>query len=139
MASKLGSSALPCWEMARIESDSVVSIQYTQTVHVLSPSRAGFLYLHAACHNFAGLFVVRFFLGTAEACVVPSFLLILSMFFTYDEQAVLMPCMWAIGNSSPITSGLLSYGVLFIKTGSFAPWKWFMSMYPSHTNAQFRK
>lgn len=37
-----------------------------------------------------------------------------------------MPCMWAIGNSSPITSGLLSYGVLFIKTGDFNPWKWFM-------------
>ncbi|KAL1617602.1 hypothetical protein SLS56_010925 [Neofusicoccum ribis] len=72
------------------------------------------------------LFVVRFFLGVAEASIVPAFLLILSMFFTYDEQAVLMPCMWAIGNSSPITSGLLSYGVLWIDTGSFNPWKWFM-------------
>lgn len=48
------------------------------------------------------------------------------MFFTYDEQGVLMQIMWACGNSSPITSGLLSYGVLFIKTGTFAPWKWFM-------------
>ncbi|KAL9097935.1 MAG: hypothetical protein Q9165_000261 [Trypethelium subeluteriae] len=37
-----------------------------------------------------------------------------------------MPCMWAIGNASPITSGLLSYGVLWIKTGNFAPWRWFM-------------
>lgn len=37
-----------------------------------------------------------------------------------------MQIMWACGNSSPITSGLLSCGVLFIKTGSFAPWKWFM-------------
>ncbi|KAK5689611.1 hypothetical protein LTR97_012784 [Elasticomyces elasticus] len=36
-----------------------------------------------------------------------------------------MPCMWAIGNSSPITSGLLSYGVFWIDTGSFAPWRWF--------------
>lgn len=34
--------------------------------------------------------------------------------------------MWAIGNSSPITSGLLSYGVLWIDTGDFSPWKWFM-------------
>ncbi|KAF9629203.1 hypothetical protein BFW01_g10406 [Lasiodiplodia theobromae] len=84
------------------------------------------LLLHIPCKNFASLFVVRFFLGVAEASIVPAFLLILSMFFTYDEQAVLMPCMWAIGNSSPITSGLLSYGVLFIKTGDFNPWKWFM-------------
>ena len=84
------------------------------------------LLLHIPCSSFASLFVVRFLLGVAEACIVPAFLLVLSMFFTYDEQAVLMPCMWAIGNSSPITSGLLSYGVLFIDTGSFSPWKWFM-------------
>ncbi|CAK7226322.1 hypothetical protein SBRCBS47491_006190 [Sporothrix bragantina] len=84
------------------------------------------LLLHIPCRSFGALFAVRFLLGLAEACVVPSFLLILSMFFTYDEQAWLMPSMWAAGNSSPITSGLLSYGVLFIKTGSFSPWKWFM-------------
>ncbi|KAF2634651.1 MFS general substrate transporter [Massarina eburnea CBS 473.64] len=84
------------------------------------------LLLHIPCNNFASLFVVRFLLGVAEACIVPAFLLILSMFFTYDEQSVLMPCMWAAGNSSPITSGLLSYGVLWIDTGSFSPWKWFM-------------
>ncbi|KAI0888692.1 MFS general substrate transporter [Annulohypoxylon maeteangense] len=82
--------------------------------------------LHIPCNNFASLFVVRFLLGLAEACIIPAFLLILSMFFTYDEQAVLMPIMWASGNSSPITSGLLSYGVLWINTGSFSSWKWFM-------------
>ncbi|KAL1876849.1 hypothetical protein VTK73DRAFT_9151 [Phialemonium thermophilum] len=86
----------------------------------------GLLLLHIPCNSFASLFVVRFALGLAEACIVPSFLLILSMFFTYDEQAVLMPCMWAIGNSSPITSGLLSYGVLWIHSTNFAPWNWFM-------------
>ncbi|KAJ2980571.1 hypothetical protein NQ176_g2558 [Zarea fungicola] len=82
--------------------------------------------LHIPCKNFASLFVVRFLLGLTEACIVPSFLLIMSMFFTYQEQAVLMPIMWSIGNSSPITSGLLSYGVLWIPTGSFAPWRWLM-------------
>ncbi|KAH8760546.1 major facilitator superfamily domain-containing protein [Diaporthe sp. PMI_573] len=86
----------------------------------------GILLLHIPCNSFGSLFVVRILLGLAEACIVPSFLIILSMFFTYDEQGVLMQIMWACGNSSPITSGLLSYGVLFIKTGSFAPWKWFM-------------
>jgi hypothetical protein len=50
------------------------------------------------------------------------------MFFTYGEQAVMMPIMWSIGNASPITSGLLSYGVLWINTGSFSPWKWFMGL-----------
>lgn len=68
---------------------------------------------------------MRFLLGLAEACIVPAFLLTLSMFFTYDEQAVLMPIMWAVGNGSPITSGLLSYGVLWIDTQGFSPWRWF--------------
>lgn len=84
------------------------------------------LLLHIPCNSFASLFVVRFFLGLAEACIVPAFLIVASMFFTYDEQGVLISIMWACGGSSAITSGLLSYGVLFIKTGSFAPWKWFM-------------
>ncbi|KAL1964909.1 hypothetical protein VTN77DRAFT_6262 [Rasamsonia byssochlamydoides] len=86
----------------------------------------GITLLHIPCQNFASLFVVRFFLGLAEACIVPAFLLSLSMFFTYQEQAVMMPIMWSIGNASPITSGLLSYAVLWIRSGSFAPWKWFM-------------
>lgn len=88
--------------------------------------RGGITLLHTPCQNFASLFVVRFFLGVAEASIVPAFLLSMSMFFTYDEQAVMMPIMWSIGNASPITSGLLSYGVLWSDTGNFAPWKWFM-------------
>ncbi|KUL87704.1 hypothetical protein ZTR_05849 [Talaromyces verruculosus] len=86
----------------------------------------GITLLHIPCNSFASLFVVRFLLGLSEACIVPAFLLTMSMFFTYQEQAVLMPIMWSIGNASPITSGLLSYGVLWIKTDGFSPWKWFM-------------
>ncbi|RFU79420.1 major facilitator superfamily domain, general substrate transporter [Trichoderma arundinaceum] len=86
----------------------------------------GITLLHIPCNNFASLFVVRFLLGLSEACIVPAFLLSMSMFFTYQEQAVMMSVMWSIGNSSPITSGFLSYGVLWIKTGDFHPWKWLM-------------
>ncbi|EGR44741.1 uncharacterized protein TRIREDRAFT_69712 [Trichoderma reesei QM6a] len=86
----------------------------------------GITLLHIPCNNFASLFVVRFLLGLSEACIVPAFLLSMSMFFTYQEQAVMMSVMWSIGNSSPITSGFLSYGVLWIETGPFHPWKWLM-------------
>lgn len=91
--------------------------------------RGGITLLHIPCNNFASLFVVRFLLGLSEACIVPAFLLSMSMFFTYQEQAIMMSVMWSIGNSSPITSGFLSYGVLWIKTGSFHPWKWLMGTY----------
>lgn len=98
----------------------------------------GILLLHIPCRSFAGLFVVRFLLGVAEACIVPAFLLLLSMFFTYDEQSVLMSCMWAIGNSSPITSGLMSYGVLWIGTGNFSPWKWLMGEFRADIGIQLK-
>ncbi|KAL5042985.1 hypothetical protein BDW71DRAFT_200163 [Aspergillus fruticulosus] len=61
--------------------------------------------LHAPCNNFASLFVVRFLLGLAEACIGPTFLV------------VIMLIMWSIGDASPITSGLLSYGWFMMITG----------------------
>ncbi|KKY23933.1 putative allantoate permease [Phaeomoniella chlamydospora] len=64
----------------------------------------GITILHIPCNNFGSLFVVRILLGVAEAVIVPAFLLTMSMFFTYQEQSVIMPIMWACGNSSPITS-----------------------------------
>lgn len=105
-------------------SDNLYTWKYRNTGWYTS--RGGITLLHIPCNSFASLFVVRFLLGLSEACIVPAFLLTMSMFFTYQEQAVLMPIMWSIGNASPITSGLLSYGVLWIKTDGFAPWKWFM-------------
>lgn len=149
MASESSPAAISCWQVPRLESHCLVSEVDDYALYspnTSSPSATGpelkliqclfsdirgsILLLHVPCNNFASLFVVRFFLGLAEACIVPAFLLILSMFFTYDEQGVLMQIMWACGNSSPITSGLLSYGVLYINTGSFAPWKWFMGESP---------
>lgn len=73
--------------------------------------RGGILLLHIPCNNFASLFVVRFFLGLAEACIVPSFVLILSMFFTYDEQGVLMQIMVSLGVSRIPTGPCLPPGV----------------------------
>lgn len=43
---------------------------------------------HAACKNFAGLFVVRLVLGMAEGCVTASFMIITSMFYTRKEQTL---------------------------------------------------
>ena len=131
MATEPGIAEIPRREMVVYQPHRMVSAWLIQlitstTSNILTRSRGGVLLLHIPCNSFGSFFAIRILLGLAEACIVPSFLLILSMFFTYDEQAVLMPCMWAIGNSSPITSGLLSYGVLWINTGSFAPWKWFM-------------
>ncbi|KAF5347283.1 hypothetical protein D9756_009992 [Leucocoprinus leucothites] len=43
---------------------------------------------HAACRNFAGLFVVRFLLGACEGSITAGFMIITSMFYTRNEQTV---------------------------------------------------
>jgi MFS family permease len=41
---------------------------------------------HAACHNYAGMITVRFFLGVGEAAVAPGFGIITGMFYKREEQ-----------------------------------------------------
>ena len=41
---------------------------------------------HAACKNFAGLFVVRLFLGICEGSITAGFLIVSSMFYTRKEH-----------------------------------------------------
>ena len=43
---------------------------------------------HAACKNFAGLFVVRFILGMCEGSITAGFLIVSSMFYTRNEQTL---------------------------------------------------
>lgn len=130
ISTELGAAEISRGEMAGGKLGDMVRIKGPlAAVQPLTKHRGGITLLHIPCSSFGSLFAVRLFLGLAEACIVPSFLLILSMFFTYQEQAVLMPIMWSVGNASPITSGLLSYGVLWIHTGSFSPWKWLMCKY----------
>lgn len=43
---------------------------------------------HAACTNFAGLFVVRLILGMCEGAITAGFMIVSSMFYTRNEQTV---------------------------------------------------
>lgn len=47
------------------------------------------------CNSFGTLFGVQILLSLAEACIVPSLFIVLSMSLTYDEQTVLMQIMRA--------------------------------------------
>lgn len=44
------------------------------------------LMCHAACHNFTGLMIARFFLGVTEAAMSPGLALIVGMFYKRHEQ-----------------------------------------------------
>lgn len=43
---------------------------------------------HAACRNFAGLFVVRLILGMCEGSITAGFMIVSSMFYTRTEQTL---------------------------------------------------
>ncbi|KAJ5767003.1 uncharacterized protein N7511_004619 [Penicillium nucicola] len=78
---------------------------------------------HAACTDFKGIMIVRFFLGCAEASLSPGFTLITSLWYRTSEQP-LRHGIWFCGNSiSLIFGNLIAVGILQIK-GSLRAWQW---------------
>ncbi|RDB14729.1 Thiamine pathway transporter THI73 [Hypsizygus marmoreus] len=81
---------------------------------------------HAACKNFAGLFVVRLILGMCEGSITAGFLIVTSMFYTRTEQTLRVGYWFLMNGTAQIISGFISFGALHIKTKSFEPWQWLM-------------
>lgn len=99
----------------------------------------GLVMLHAVCYNFAGFYALRFFLGMLEACVSPSLILIVSMWYVVlasgamkhiliflryksNERATRIGWFYAGNLATSIVGGAVAYGVTFYQ-GSIAPWK----------------
>ncbi|GLI77810.1 hypothetical protein PoHVEF18_006104 [Penicillium ochrochloron] len=71
----------------------------------------GILMCHAACHNYAGMITVRFFLGVGEAAVAPGFGIITGMFYKREEQPSRQAA-WFVGNCvANIIGGLVAWGI----------------------------
>ncbi|KAJ5584795.1 uncharacterized protein N7459_004595 [Penicillium hispanicum] len=83
----------------------------------------GILMCHAACKNFAGLIVARFFLGVGEASIAPGFALITGMFYKREEQPARQAA-WFIGNSiATVIGGLVAYGIGLIQNNNVSNWQ----------------
>lgn len=78
--------------------------------------------LHAVCSNFAGFYALRFFLGMLEACVSPSLILIVSMWYKQNERASRIGWFYAGNLSTSVVGGAVAYGITFYE-GAIAPWK----------------
>ncbi|KAH8687311.1 major facilitator superfamily domain-containing protein [Tricladium varicosporioides] len=80
------------------------------------------LAFHTLAANYAGMMVLRTFLGALESAISPGFSLITSMWYTPREH-VSRHSFWFAGNAcaSLIGSGV-AYGILHYK-GSIAPWR----------------
>ncbi|KAL7623796.1 hypothetical protein AAE478_005349 [Parahypoxylon ruwenzoriense] len=64
-----------------------------------------------AAKNFAGIMALRFLLGALEACIAPAWMLITSMFWTREEQALRM-CIWLGSNGISLMLGAgISWGL----------------------------
>ncbi|KAF9887266.1 hypothetical protein FE257_010394 [Aspergillus nanangensis] len=80
------------------------------------------LVLHALAQNYAGLMVLRVFLGICESALTPGFSLITGMWYTPREQ-VARHLIWTMGNCfGEVIGSLLSYAILQY-AGDFAQWK----------------
>lgn len=78
------------------------------------------LCLLAACHNFAGLAVIRFLLGVFEAALLPCLLLVNAKWYRRNEQP-LRTAFW-YNTFAGVFGGILSYAIGHIK-GDLPTWK----------------
>ncbi|KAJ1301039.1 hypothetical protein OPQ81_003460 [Rhizoctonia solani] len=81
------------------------------------------LALTAVCKSFASLMVVRYLLGTFEAAVQPSFLLMTSMWYRRAEQGEYVSYWYAMNGLQQMVGGLMSYGVSHIKNPNIKSWQ----------------
>ena len=81
-------ATLSRWEVDEVGLDLTRHIRaIIHHVHSLNIAIWGIaLCCHAACKNFAGLFVVRLILGMCEGSITAGFLIVTSMFYTRTEQ-----------------------------------------------------
>lgn len=82
----------------------------------------GVVMLHAVCSSFSAFYALRFFLGMLEACVSPTLILIVSMWYKQNERASRIGWFYAGNLSTSVVGGGVAYGVTFFQ-GSIEPWK----------------
>ncbi|KAI0966734.1 major facilitator superfamily domain-containing protein [Xylaria arbuscula] len=77
----------------------------------------------AAAHNFSGLIVVRLLLGIFEAAVQPAFVLMTNMWYTREEQTILISLWYCMTGVQQMIGGLIAFGVAHYKDGFIKSWQ----------------
>lgn len=76
----------------------------------------------AACYNYPGIMVNRLFLGILESAVAPSFTVLVTFWWTREEQALRTSLWYACVGVATMVSPLINYG-LGQTHGSLPSWK----------------
>lgn len=82
----------------------------------------------AACNNFTGLMITRFFLGLFEAGCLPVFSVITSQWYRRQEQPMRVAAWYSTNGISNVVAAGLAFGLGHIKSDLLLPWQ----MYTSH-------
>lgn len=77
----------------------------------------------AACNNFTGLMITRFFLGLFEAGCLPVFSVITSHWYRRQEQPMRVAAWYSTNGISNIVAAGLAYGLGHIKSDLLRPWQ----------------
>ncbi|KIO24293.1 hypothetical protein M407DRAFT_213109 [Tulasnella calospora MUT 4182] len=86
-----------------------------------------FLGLQAACHNYGGLFTLRFLLGASESCITSGIMTIMTMFYTRVESTQRLSWTFMCNGIASIATGFISFGVAHTKaTAHPRQWQWYM-------------
>lgn len=74
------------------------------------------IFLHCAAFNYAGVIVLRFFLGLIEALAIPLMTTTNGMFLTQHDRHATQPVFYALCLSSSIPIGFIAYGVIYLNS-----------------------
>ncbi|KAL7664532.1 Major facilitator superfamily (MFS) profile domain-containing protein [[Candida] zeylanoides] len=80
------------------------------------------IFLHCTAYNYAGVIVLRFFLGFFESVSIPLLTTANGMFLSQHLREMTQPIFYASCMASPIPIGFLSYGVIYAHA-SIGDWR----------------
>ncbi|KAH8781979.1 major facilitator superfamily domain-containing protein [Hyaloscypha finlandica] len=91
---------------------------------ILMACFGSFTLLTVAATNFAGMLVLRLFLGLSESAFFPLVIYYLTTFYRRGELARRLAIFYAASNIANAFSGLLAFGVFHIKNTHLYAWKY---------------
>ncbi|KAF7433247.1 hypothetical protein PC9H_005197 [Pleurotus ostreatus] len=77
----------------------------------------------AACSNFTGLVIVRTLLGVFECVCQPAFVFLSTMWYTREEQALVIGSFYSMNGFQQCVGGLIAYGIAHINTAKLKNWQ----------------
>ncbi|KAL4880161.1 major facilitator superfamily domain-containing protein [Aspergillus karnatakaensis] len=84
---------------------------------------AGLVIAHVGAKNYAGMLVLRFILGMAEACVSPCMMNFTSMFYKRSEQPFRMAIWLSANGTATMVGALLGFGLGHVHNTSLKSWQ----------------